>query len=99
MFLYTLDHIGGNKVAVAFRRAGLKFSAFHGFRRGLATLLFEEGCDDLTVMRVLRHASVQVTRASYIKVRDNVLEAAMAKITAKQSASGLRSGSPEPGSC
>src|SRR5205807_8697202 len=47
MFRYTLDH-GRKHVAAAFQRAGLTFSGFHAFRRGLATNLFELGMDDLT---------------------------------------------------
>jgi len=46
--------------------------------RGLASNLFELGANDLTVMRVLRQASVTVTRQHYIKVRDPKMTAAMA---------------------
>lgn len=95
MFRYTLDHVGRKHVTAAFRRAGLTFAGYHGFRRGLASNLFELGCDDLTVMRILRHASVQITRSAYIKVRDGILESAMARLAdaAKQSGNGLADGS------
>ncbi|MBZ5684673.1 MAG: tyrosine-type recombinase/integrase [Acidobacteriia bacterium] len=94
MFLYTLEHIGKKKIAAAFRRAGYRFEGYHGFRRGIASNLFELGASDLLVMRILRHASVQVTRASYIKVRDNLLESAMAELSdaAKRSENGPKNG-------
>ncbi len=82
LFRYTLDHIGRKKVGVAFKRAGLVFSGYHSFRRGLASILFELGLDDLTVMRILRHGSVQVTRAHYIKLRDSRLNGAMERLAA-----------------
>jgi integrase len=81
MFRYTLDHVGRKRIGAAFQRAGLTFAGYHGFRRGLASNLFELGCEDLLVMRVLRHASVQVTRSSYIKVRDGILESAMSRLS------------------
>lgn len=82
MFRITLAKEGRNRLDIAFRRAGLRFSGYHAFRRGLASNLFELGLDDLTVMRVMRHGSVQVTRAHYIKVRDNRLAGAMDLLTA-----------------
>ena len=83
MFLYTLDHYGRKVISAAFRRAKVKWEGYHAFRRGLASNLFELGASDLLVMRVLRHASVQVTRSSYIKVRDNLLEDAMMEFSRK----------------
>jgi integrase len=77
MFRFTLDHIGRKKVGAAFKRAGLSFAGYHALRRGLASNLFELGADDLTVMRILRHASVQVTREHYIKIRSAKVDSAM----------------------
>jgi integrase len=46
------------------------------FRRGLATNLRALGVDDLTIMEILRHSDVAVTRASYIKrVNEKSVEA------------------------
>ena len=67
VFRYTLDHFGRKHFAAAFRKAVSPSGDFHAFRRGLATNLFELGLDDRTVMRILRHVRVQITRASYIK--------------------------------
>ena len=77
MFLLTLHHIGRERLEGAFRRTGMKFAGYHAFRRGLASNLFELGADDLTVQRILRHASVQVTREHYIKLRSAKVDAAM----------------------
>jgi integrase len=57
-----------------------EWRGWHALRRGLASNLFELGADDLTVMRILRHASVTVTRRHYIKVRDPKMTAAMASL-------------------
>jgi integrase len=40
---------------------------YHAFRRGLATNLRALGVDDLTIMEILRHSDVSVTRQNYIK--------------------------------
>ena len=77
MFRFTLEHIGRKKVGAAFSRAGLSFAGFHAFRRGLASNLFELGADDITVQRILRHASVQVSREHYIKIRSAKVDSAM----------------------
>lgn len=58
----------------------LAWRGWHSFRRGLASTLFELGCDDLTVQRILRHAKVTVTREHYIKLRDPKLEDAMSRL-------------------
>jgi integrase len=43
------------------------WSGWHGFRRGLATNLFELGEDEATIQAILRHADVRTTRRHYIK--------------------------------
>jgi integrase len=77
VFPVELEHLGNRAVRAAMDSLGLRWSGWHGFRRGIASNLFELGCDDLTVQRVLRHSKVQVTREKYIKVRDAKLESAM----------------------
>jgi len=51
----------------ALKKAGIEWLGYHAFRRGLATNLRSLGVDDLTIMEILRHSDVSVTRASYIK--------------------------------
>ena len=52
----------------------------HGFRRGVATNLHTLGVADTDIQRILRHANVDVTRESYIKVEPSVQKRAMAKL-------------------
>jgi integrase len=59
---------------------GVRRLRWHAFRRGLASTLFELGCDDLTVQRILRHARVNVTRERYIRLRDPKVEDAMNRL-------------------
>ncbi len=77
VFPIELEHLGNVRIRPAMEKLGLRWSGWHGFRRGIASNLFELGCDDLTVQRVLRHSKVQVTREKYIKIRDPKLESAM----------------------
>jgi integrase len=63
------------------KREAITWYGWHAFRRGIASNLFELGCDDLTVQRVLRHSKVQVTREHYLKVRDAKVEDAMQKLS------------------
>jgi len=54
----------------------------HGFRRGIASNLYELGADEKIVQRVLRHAKSHVTKERYIKTFDPALVAAMKKLEA-----------------
>lgn len=75
IFPFGLGHI----VRTQLRKAG--GCGLHAARRGLASNLFELGCDDLTVSRILRHQGVQVTRQHYIQLRDARVDAALAKLS------------------
>jgi integrase len=56
--------------------SGISFHGWHAFRRGLATNLYQLGVSDKVIQILLRHGSVQVTQASYIKeVRSDVVAA------------------------
>lgn len=91
IFRRSLGHLGREIVAPAFKRAGSTFHGWHAFRRGLASNLFALGCNDLIVQKILRHATVTVTRESYIKVRNPGVEAAMRKFS-RAVRSGRRTG-------
>ena len=54
----------------------------HGFRRGIASNLYELGADEKIVQRVLRHAKSHVTKDRYIKTFDPALVVAMKKLEA-----------------
>jgi integrase len=50
---------------------------WHGFRRGIASNLYELGADEKIVQHVLRHAKSHVTKDGYIKAFDPAVMAAM----------------------
>ena len=58
---------------------------WHAFRRGLATNLHDLGVDDITIQRVLRHSSVEVTRKSYIRTLPEQSVDAMSRLEGKLS--------------
>jgi integrase len=55
---------------------------WHGFRRGIASNLYESGADEKIVQRILRHAKPHVTKDRYIKAFDPAVVAAMKKLEA-----------------
>jgi hypothetical protein len=64
-----------------------------------ATTCYKLGADDLTVQRILRHGSVQVTREKYIKLKHGKMDAAMDSLTRAwdgQNQVGPRSGPESP---
>ena len=58
----------------------IPWSGWHGFRRGLASTLYELGVKDKVIQQILRHASVEVTRKHYIKTNTAQSDAAMKKL-------------------
>jgi integrase len=67
-------------VLPALEKKEIKWLGYHAFRRGLATNLRALGVDDLTIMEILRHSDVGVTRASYIKRVDEKSVTAMGRL-------------------
>ena len=70
---------------------GLEWYGWHGFRRGIASNLYELGANEKIVQRILRHAKPHVTKDRYIKAFDPAVLAAMKNLeatldTLKQSA-------------
>ena len=59
---------------------GLTCHGWHGFRRGIASNLYDLGADDKIVQRVLRHAKPHVTRKRYIKAFDPAVMEAMQRM-------------------
>ena len=58
----------------------MAWKGWHGFRRGLATVLHDLGVDDLTIQAILRQADVATTRRCYIKTLPAQSIAAMAAL-------------------
>ena len=61
-------------------RHGMEWYGWHGFRRGIASNLYELGADEKVVQRILRHAKSHVTKERYIKAFDPAVLAAMRKL-------------------
>ncbi len=64
----------------ALKKANIPWCGWHGFRRGLATTLYELGTEARTRQAILRHANVTVTERHYTKSVDAVSQAAMRKV-------------------
>jgi integrase len=61
------DKLGQNIIRPAVEALRLKWYGWHGFRRGIASNLYELGANDKVVQRILRHAKPHVTKERYIK--------------------------------
>jgi integrase len=61
------------------------WKGWHAFRRGLATNLHDLGVDDLTIQRILRHSSVEITRRAYIRTLPEQSIDAMSRLEGKLS--------------
>ena len=78
------EHMDMDKLAQRVIRpaveACLPWYGWHGFRRGIASNLYELGANDKIVKRVLRHAKPHVTRERYIKAFDPAVMEAMQRM-------------------
>jgi len=75
-----LDKLGMRVIRPLVRSIGLTWYGWHGFRRGIASNLYELGADEKVVQRVLRHSKSHVTKDRYIKAFDPSVLAAMKKM-------------------
>jgi len=88
MFHRGVDHhIDINKLASRVVRPvveslNMDWYGWHGFRRGIASNLYELGADEKVVQRVRRLAKSHVTKDRYIKAFDPAVVAAMKKLEA-----------------
>jgi len=62
---------------------GLVWYGWHGFRRGIASNLYELGANEKIVQRILRHAKPHVTKDRYIKAFDPAVLAAMKSLESR----------------
>ncbi len=58
----------------------VNFTGLHGFRRGLATNLFDLGVHPKVIAAILRHSDVSTTMQHYIKERDTETRAALQRL-------------------
>lgn len=64
----NLANLARRVIVPKLARGGVNcWSGWHGFRRGLATNLYELGEDESTIQAILRHADLKTTRRHYIK--------------------------------
>lgn len=75
-----LDKLAQQVIRPLVKIIGLDWYGWHGFRRGIASNLYELGADEKVVQRILRHAKSHVTKDRYIKAFDPAVLAAMRKL-------------------
>ena len=63
------------------KRAEIQWVGWHGFRRGLASNLNRLGVDDSVIQAILRHSTVSITQACYIKTARPDAVAAMRRLS------------------
>jgi len=66
-FPIGLAKLGTNRIKPALEEAGLRWAGWHAFRRGFATNLHAAGVQDKIIQDLLRHASLAVTMAHYVR--------------------------------
>jgi integrase len=80
---------------VATRQIVGKVAGWHGwpgFRRGIATTLYELGVPDKVIQEILRHSDVAVTMKHYVKTNMKQSKAAMRKLSTAFERTGKRTG-------
>jgi integrase len=72
-----LGNITRRDIVPALEKAKIEWEGWHGFRRGLATTLYELGVPDKVIQAILRHANVAVTMKHYVQTSNAQAQAAM----------------------
>jgi integrase len=75
-----LHNLANRVIRPALKEANTPWCGWHGFRRGLATSLYELGVDGKTRQSILRHANISMTENVYTKPVSKISKAAMAKV-------------------
>jgi len=75
-----LDKLAQRVIRPLMKAIRMEWYGWHGFRRGIASNLYELGADEKVVQRILRHAKSHVTKDRYIKAFDPAVLAAMRKL-------------------
>jgi integrase len=75
-----LHNLANRIIRPALAKEGIAWPGWHGFRRGLATALYQLGTDSKTRQGILRHANVRVTEQFYTQQVDAVSQKAMRKV-------------------
>jgi integrase len=75
----VLANIVRRDILPALKKAGIEWHGWHGFRRGVATNLYDLGVKDKVIQAILRHADLATTLGIYVKTRDVQAHRAMRK--------------------
>jgi integrase len=78
----ALDWLYQTQMKDVLRHAGVNWTGWHAFRRGLASNLNRLGVDDSIIQSILRHSTVSVTQNHYIKTAQPDAIAAMQQLSA-----------------
>lgn len=78
-----MDKLAQRVVRPVVQAIGLEWYGWHGFRRDIASNLYELGANEKIVQRILRHAKPHVTKDRYIKAFDSAVLAAMKSLEAR----------------
>ena len=88
----NLANLARRVIVPKLKEAGVEWFGWHGFRRGLASNLYELGVPDKTIQAILRHANVKTTMDIYVKARPEASEAAMRKLEKTLKTAGFSAG-------
>ncbi len=77
-----MDKLAQRVIRPVIKAIGLPWYGWHGFRRGIASNLYELGANEKIVQRILRHANPHVTKDRYIKAFDPAVLEAMQRMQA-----------------
>jgi integrase len=77
-----MDKLAQRVIRPAVEAIGLPWFGWHGFRRGIASNLYQLGANEKIVQRILRHARQHVTKDRYIKAFDPAELEAMQRMQA-----------------
>jgi integrase len=77
-----IDKLAQCVIRPAVEASALPWYGWHGFRRGVASNLYELGANEKIVQRILRHAKPHVTNERYTKAFDPAVRDAMQRLQA-----------------
>jgi len=79
-----LATLGSKVIKTALEGSGVEWFGWHALRRGFATNLHEAGVQDKVIQSLLRHSSLAVTMAHYVKATPQANVKAMQKLNASR---------------
>ena len=81
-YLRPLDMatLGSKRIKAALKGTGVEWNGWHALRRGFATRLHEAGVQDKIIQALMRHSSLSVTMAHYVKATPQANVEAMQKL-------------------